>query len=269
MKVGPVFIAKGLKLQIHQYLTKEPLVHFFVLACAIFLLEYWVSQGQKDNIIISQQSIDFLIKQRENLELRQLDDQERDATINQFIEDEILYKEAYKRGLDQGDSRMRRNLIFKMRGLLTSEIGESTDESLLDWYTQNQQRYTLPENWSVEQIFFSHGSAFNQSLLQQLKDGLNPVLFQSLGAQKDLAHHFKNTYFGKNINLADPTESRSVASEQMSYSILKEGIVAGRIDFRFSKDSELLEITVTTTRYLTQQKTIRLWKSKNTMDFFL
>ena len=105
---------------------REPLLHFAVLAGLLFVIDYWASERQRDEIVVSQQTIDYLIKQREDLELRQLAAEERQDTIDQFIEDEILYAEAYKRGLDRGDSRMRRNLILKMRGLLAGEISEPT-----------------------------------------------------------------------------------------------------------------------------------------------
>lgn len=78
----------------------------------------------------------------------------------------------------------------------------------------------------------------------KLKRGLNPVVFETESSQKHLAHNFKNAYFDKSIELADPTQNRFVASEQISYSILEKGIVAGRIDFKLSKDNELLEIKV-------------------------
>lgn len=88
----------------------EPLVHFLALAALLFVLDQVFSSTQKEKIIVDEQTADFLIKQREDLELRKLTPEERQETIAAFIEDEILYREAYKRGLDKGDTRMRRNL---------------------------------------------------------------------------------------------------------------------------------------------------------------
>lgn len=153
----------------------EPLLHFVVLAGLLFLINYWATERQKEEIVVSQQTIDFLIKQREDLELRILSPEERQATFDQFIEDEILYSEAYKRGLDRGDSRMRRNLILKMRGLLAGEISEPSDEELRDWYGENAERFTVSEGWSVEQVFFSDPETVPESLLEQLNAGLEPA----------------------------------------------------------------------------------------------
>jgi hypothetical protein len=152
---------------------REPLLHFAVLAGLLFLADYQASRAQKHEIVVSRQTAEYLIKQREDLKMRELSAEERQAAIDQFIEEEILYNEAYKRGLDRGDSRMRRNLILKMRGLLASEVDDPSEEELLAWYRQNIDRYTISESWSFEQVFFSDPAAVPDSLLIRLREGLD------------------------------------------------------------------------------------------------
>jgi hypothetical protein len=154
---------------------REPLLHFAVLAGLLFLADYQASRAQKHEIVVSRQTAEYLIKQREDLKMRELSAEERHAAIDQFIEEEILYNEAYKRGLDRGDSRMRRNLILKMRGLLASEVDDPSEEELLAWYRQNIDRYTISESWSFEQVFFSDPAAVPDSLLIRLREGLDPA----------------------------------------------------------------------------------------------
>ena len=144
---------------------REPLLHFTVLAGALFLL----------NQLIDKATIDFLVRQREDLELRKLSPEERRETVEQFIEDEILYQEAYRRGLDRGDARMRRNLILKMRGLLAGDIGEPSDVELRAWYEANQYRFTRSENWSFEQVSFADHDDVPADLLARLRQGLDPA----------------------------------------------------------------------------------------------
>ena len=103
-------------------LLREPMLHFFALAALLFVLEAYFSAGQKTRIVVDQVTADYLIRQREDLELRVLDEAERASVVDAYVEDEILYREAYRRGLDQGDSRMRRNLILKMRLMATSAL---------------------------------------------------------------------------------------------------------------------------------------------------
>lgn len=157
-------------------LLREPLVHFFALAALLFLINEIVSSTQKTQIVIDQQTADFLIRQREDLELRVLSEGERTETINAFIEDEILYNEAYVRGLDRGDSRMRRNLILKMRGLLSGDVGEPTEEELRAYFESNRSRFARPESLSLAQIFFDDPTAVPVDLREQLDAGLDPVM---------------------------------------------------------------------------------------------
>lgn len=154
---------------------REPLLHFILLAGLLFAIDYWATRTQRDQIVVSQQTVDFLVQQREDLELRILLPEERAETVDQFVVDEILYAEAYKRGLDRNDSRMRRNLIRKMRGLLAGEIEQPSEEQLQQWYEENADRFTAPESRSLTHVFFDSGDAVPDDLLTRLNDGLDPA----------------------------------------------------------------------------------------------
>ncbi len=135
-------------------LIREPIVHFFALAALLFAVEAWFSAGQKTQILIDQATADYLIRQREDLELRVLDASERADVIDAFVEDEILYNEAYRRGLDRGDSRMRRNMILKMRGLLTGEVEVPDEAELEAYFEENRAKFMRPARYHIEQIHF-------------------------------------------------------------------------------------------------------------------
>ena len=155
-------------------LWHEPLVHFLLLAALLFAFDHVWSSAQKEKVIVDQQTVDFLIKQREDLELRKLTPEERRETIAAFIEDEILYREAYKRGLDKGDTRMRRNLILKMRGLALGDIRKPTDEELKRYFKANRAKFTRPATLSLMQVFYRDPSGVPDGLLDELRAGRNP-----------------------------------------------------------------------------------------------
>ena len=156
-------------------LVREPLVHFLALAALIFVLDASFSERRKETILVDQQTVDYLIQQREDLELRKLSPEERRATIDAFVQDELLYREAYRRGLDRGDSRMRRNLIRKMRVLLIGDVEAPTDEQLRTFFEENRERFVNPPTWSLEQVFFSDASAIPEGLLEELRQGRDPA----------------------------------------------------------------------------------------------
>ncbi len=157
---------------------REPLVHFAVLTALLFFLEYAVFGEKKDVIVIDEQTSRYLIEQRESLVLRELTTEEQDQVIEAYIEDEILYKEAYKRGLDQGDSRIRRNLVLKMRGLLNGEVAEPTDSELRQHYIENQQSFVRPGVYRAQHLVFHDVKEIPSELIEQLEQGQD---YSSLG----------------------------------------------------------------------------------------
>jgi hypothetical protein len=135
-------------------LLREPIAHFFALAALLFAVEAYFSAGQKTRIVVDQATADFLIRQREDLELRVLDASERADVVDAYVEDEILYNEAYRRGLDRGDSRMRRNMILKMRGLLTGEVEVPDDATLKVYFEANRDKFVRSARFDIEQVLF-------------------------------------------------------------------------------------------------------------------
>ena len=170
-KTSSNLLALGL---LGQIMRREPLVHFVLLAALLFLLDYLFASAQKEKILVDRQTVEFLIKQREDLALRVLSPAEREETIASFVEDEILYAEAYKRGLDKGDSRMRRNMILKMRGLLIGDVDAPTAGQLRTFFDENRERFIVPPTWSLEQVFFSDPSKVPSGLLEALRQGQDP-----------------------------------------------------------------------------------------------
>jgi hypothetical protein len=150
---------------------REPMLHFFALAALLFVLEAWFSAGQKTRIVIDQAAADYLIRQREDLELRVLDEAERTEVIQAYVEDEILYREAYKRGLDQGDSRLRRNLILKMRGLITGDLESPGEDELRSYFEANRDRFTRPARYELEQVSFDPAAEIPAEIEELLEAG--------------------------------------------------------------------------------------------------
>ena len=187
---------------------REPLFHFALLGSLIFLVDFLVTSTQKDQIVVSTATADFLVRQREELELRTLSAEERQQVISQFVDDEILYKEAYKRGLDRGDSRMRRNLLFKIRGLLAGEVGDPTAEDLRAYFESNRERFRYKATWSIEQVLFSEPASVPDGLNAQLNSGLDP-----LGVGEDrynLARDIPNSTQREIVRIFGPTAARTI-----------------------------------------------------------
>lgn len=150
---------------------REPLFHFLILGGLVFAADAFFASARKEQIIVDQSTIDYLVARQENIELRDIPPSEVEDLIATHVEDEILYREAYKRGLNEGDSRMRRNMILKMRGLLVAELDTPTDQQLKDFYQRSRERYTSEEQFQVDHVYFREEASVPDSLLEQLEQG--------------------------------------------------------------------------------------------------
>ncbi|MEE1674934.1 peptidylprolyl isomerase [Agarivorans aestuarii] len=194
----------------HAFL-KEPLLHFLLMGGLIFLADALLASDRKEQIFVDQSSIDYLVKQQERLSLRTYSDEEIDQLIAAYIEDEILYREAYKRGLNQGDTRMRRNMILKLRGLMIAKVKEPSEAQLKDFYQNNLERYTSPEQFQVDHVYFKDESSVSPGLLEELNQGAD---FRSL------SESYFQTYGQSSINSLR-SELASLFGEQASRYIVE------------------------------------------------
>lgn len=181
-------------------ILREPLVHFLLLATLLFGADHYWSANHKEKIIVDQQTAEFLVKQREDIVLRELLPEERREVIESYVEDEILYREAYKRGMDKADSRMRRNMILKMRGLLVGDVGKPTEAQLRAFFADNTDRYRRLATVTVEHFYYADPAQVPEGVLEQLQVAANPafgeVLFGYDNVLRDLSTRDLSGIFG-------------------------------------------------------------------------
>ncbi|WP_169577549.1 peptidyl-prolyl cis-trans isomerase [Sinimarinibacterium sp. CAU 1509] len=74
-----------------------------------------------------------------------------------WLEDEVLYREALARGLDDGDLIVRRRLAQKMRLLLETgvDVAEPDANTLQHWIDTHAERYGGVTQLSMDHVFLS------------------------------------------------------------------------------------------------------------------
>ena len=137
----------------YKKLTREPVVHFIMLSFLILGGEHLL-KDQKKEIVVSQEVQDFLFERYEDLTLTKLDDTTKRKLIEEYIQEEILINEAYKKNLDKGDSRIRQNLLRKMRGLIIGKIDVPTEQDALDFYSLNKNKFINPKSYDIKHVFY-------------------------------------------------------------------------------------------------------------------
>ena len=121
--------------------------------------------------MIDQASIDALARDQEELLGRPLSEDERRALVESAIEDEVLLREAYRRGLDR-DAVVRRHLVQKMRFILGEEAPEPTEAQLEAYLEANRERYRTPPAVTLDHVFYADRAAVPDTLLVQLENGV-------------------------------------------------------------------------------------------------
>jgi peptidyl-prolyl cis-trans isomerase C len=76
--------------------------------------------------------------------------------IDDYVRDEILYREALASGLDKDDTIIRRRLVEKME-FLSQELASAapSDKSLQEYFDANRERFRVPAQIAFSHIYFS------------------------------------------------------------------------------------------------------------------
>ncbi|HET9949014.1 MAG TPA: peptidylprolyl isomerase [Longimicrobiales bacterium] len=128
--------------------AREPLLHFVLLAGALFLGAAALSPDG-DVIEVSRAELDWRILQVEASE-GPLTPEERRLVEEAYIDERVLIREAKANGLDQ-DARIDDILVQKMLHVLSGEVIQPAEEELVAYYEANRERYATPPSITVEE----------------------------------------------------------------------------------------------------------------------
>ncbi|MFV8783863.1 peptidyl-prolyl cis-trans isomerase [Microbulbifer sp. SA54] len=138
--------------------SRDPSLHFALIGAALFGINSLFSSSDSidtESIVISESRIDHLAALFERGWQRPPEPQELQGLIDDYVREEVLYREAIRQGLDKNDTVIRRRLRMKMEFLAKDlvEAIEPSDAILQDYYQQRIDHYTQPAEYSFEQIF--------------------------------------------------------------------------------------------------------------------
>jgi hypothetical protein len=138
---------------------KSPILHFVILGTIAFAAYNHLKPPDRETIQVTTQTIDGLVQQRESITQNLTTPEERQNLIEGHIEDEILLREAYKRGFDKNDYRVRKRILSIMRSSLSEVIPEPSVAQLRAFYEDNKTRFQTSPSRSFEHVYFSFTSA--------------------------------------------------------------------------------------------------------------
>ena len=140
-------------------LLKEPLFQFLVLGAALFGIFHLVDRNKTEapaRIIISSARIANLADGFARTWRRPPSQQELQGLVDDYIRDEVFYREGRAAGLDRDDVIIRRRVRQKMEFLAEDlSVREPSEEQLAGYLASNPQRFKTEDRLSFHQIFLS------------------------------------------------------------------------------------------------------------------
>lgn len=141
-------------------LRREPLLEFLAIGALIFLVahlfEHLHASAQR-RIVVDAQLERRIVQLQEVQTGIPPDARQLGQLVENYIDDEVMYREALRMGLDQQDEIIRRRLIQKLeflqRDLATAPAVDDTH--LRAYYDDHAQRFAYPPRVAFTQLYFS------------------------------------------------------------------------------------------------------------------
>jgi len=171
---------------------KEPLFHFLVIGAGLFLL-YGVTaeetQDEETRIEINTVRADRMVTLWEKRWNRPPTQEEFTGLTEQYINEEVLYREALAMGLDKDDPVVRRRMAQKVKFISNDIITIDTpsDTVLQSYLDKHASKYQLAGKVTFQHIYFNpakHDAAMEEeakSLLVKLSKDNHGIDMQSVG----------------------------------------------------------------------------------------
>lgn len=154
---------------------KEPLLHFLGLGALVFLFYNVVSDDAPgdDEIVVTRGMQEHLVRGFSRAWQRPPTQSEFNGIVDNWIREEIAYREGLAMSLDTDDTVIRRRLRQKMEMLAEDivSLAEPTAENLQQYLEENQDDYVAAPRYTLRQIYFSadrRGEAVMQDAEQAL-----------------------------------------------------------------------------------------------------
>ena len=231
---------------------KEPLLHFLLLGCGLFLLYNMINGGTVDKpntIVVTAGKVEQLSANFSRTWERLPTEQELDGLLKSYLRDEVFYREAIALGLDKDDNLIRRRMRQKLEFILedVTAMMDPTDEELTDYMQQHEDQFRLQPQVSFRQIYLSpdkrdeikadaekilsrlNAGEISEQQSEQLGDQIMLDKEFKLSSQGDIERRFGQAFARQIIALPTGVWSGPVTSGYGGHLVLVSERVAGRL----------------------------------------
>jgi peptidyl-prolyl cis-trans isomerase C len=168
----------------------EPLLHFVLAGAAIFVVAHVIADSKRDTA--STIILDGGLHQRlADLYSKQFGVKPTAAQlqviVDDYLDDEVLYREALQLGLDGDDEIVRRRLIQKLEFLQRDTVSQAqpAPEKLRAYYTAHVDRFTNAARVTFDQLYFDSNRGGEAKALERAKHAHDELLHGRLPRDTD------------------------------------------------------------------------------------
>ena len=179
---------------------RDPLVAFVLLGIGVFALDGWLAGGETARPVI-----EITPDEVERLRARWIAQWGREPTgdelqtlVDEAVDEEVLYREAQRLGLDRDDAIVRRRLAQKLTFILedAGATGPPSRAEVEEYFAQHAERYRRPGRTTFDHVFLSGDRRTDPAgdaavLLGELR-GVDDDGWQRLGDPFMLARRYAN-----------------------------------------------------------------------------
>jgi hypothetical protein len=181
---------------------REPLLHFLILGALLFLLFHFVKGGsaKQNEIVVGSGTVKTLSDGFNRVWKRAPTQKELDALIQDYIKEEVYYREAISMGMDRDDTIIRRRLRQKMEFLADGMgyIKEPNEKDLESYLQKHPEKFRVESRFTFSHVYLNpekHQNSIQQDaaqLLTNLNKAGNSVDASKYGDQFMLGYYFSN-----------------------------------------------------------------------------
>lgn len=200
-------------------LWREPLLHFLFIGFALFLFyDLTNEQGSEapNRIVVNSSQVEQLAANFKRTWMRPPTEDELTALVENYVREEVFYREALAMGLDQNDPLVKRRMRMKLEFILEDLASQDvTDEVLIAFLEKHPDKFRSETQVSFRQVFLNPDKRKDlandaKKLLASLNGGVapekvgDPTLVPadySLAAQSEIARSFGERFAQDAIKL--------------------------------------------------------------------
>mgnify|MGYP001601240874 FL=1 len=139
---------------------KTPLVQFLLLGLVVYLayaiFAKQAEEVEETTVVISAREVEWMESNWQKRWMRAPTEEEREGFMQQYVRENLLYREALALGLAEDDPVIRRMLAQKLERMVQDLAvgGEPTEEELKGYFEAHADDYLDPERITITQVFF-------------------------------------------------------------------------------------------------------------------